>query len=35
MNQLDAMSVGVNGSQPPNCHPIVGCPDCSVLVVRH
>src|ERR1700739_4555412 len=25
----------IAGLTPPNCHPIVGYPDCSVLVVRH
>ncbi len=26
---------GMAGLATPNCHPIVGYPDCSVLVVRH
>jgi hypothetical protein len=25
----------IAGLATPNCHPIVGYPDCSVLVVRH
>jgi hypothetical protein len=25
----------IAGLATPNCHPIVGFPDCSILVVRH
>ena len=37
MNQLESKSVvvGIADLVTPNCHPILGYPDCSVLLVRH